>query len=197
MNADQVLQILQVCEKLKCTTRHCDSSSGRRESVAEHCWQMSLMAMLLEHRFRAEFPEADMHKVLQMCLIHDLGEAFTGDIPSFEKSGQDEAAEEALLLKWVSSFPQPERSQWEALYAEMTAQESIEAKIYKAMDKMEAVIQHNLSDIASWLPLEYALQRSYGQEEVRFSRCTRELNAAVDRMTEQKIARAEERPPLA
>ena len=39
---------------------------------------------------RDEFPEADMDKVIRMCIIHDLGEAFTGDIPTFEKTAEDE-----------------------------------------------------------------------------------------------------------
>ena len=39
------------------------------------------MAYLLQD----EFPDLDMNKVIKMCLIHDLGECFTGDIPIFEK----------------------------------------------------------------------------------------------------------------
>lgn len=80
MDVRQLLNALHVAERLKDTTRHCDTSGGRRESVAEHSWRLALMAYLM----RDEFPEADMDKVVQMCLIHDLGEAFTGDIPSFE-----------------------------------------------------------------------------------------------------------------
>ncbi len=30
-----------------------------------------------------EFPEADIDKVIQMCIFHDMGEAITGDIPAF------------------------------------------------------------------------------------------------------------------
>ena len=30
---------------------------------------------------RDEFPQADMDKVIRMCLIHDLGECFTGEHP--------------------------------------------------------------------------------------------------------------------
>ena len=82
MNPGKLLKILNVAEKLKCNTRHCYTSSGRHESVAEHCWRTALMAMLLE----SEFPQADMNKVIKMILIHDLGEAFTGDIPCFNKT---------------------------------------------------------------------------------------------------------------
>ena len=85
MEPAKLLDILSVAEKLKCNTRHSYTSSGRKESVAEHSWRLALMALLL----RDEFPEADMDRVLRMCIIHDLGEAFTGDIPAFEKSEGD------------------------------------------------------------------------------------------------------------
>ena len=80
MKPSELIDILAVAEKLKCNTRHCYTSSGRHESVAEHSWRISLMAMLLT----GEFPEADMNKVIRMCLIHDLGDAVTGDIPTLD-----------------------------------------------------------------------------------------------------------------
>ena len=88
MTPQEVLEILHVAERLKCNTRHCDTSTGRRESVAEHSWRLCLFAMLLEQE--PEFQSLDTDRVLRMCLIHDLGEAFTGDIPAFSKSAQDE-----------------------------------------------------------------------------------------------------------
>lgn len=183
MNPTELLKILKVAEKLKCNTRHCYTSSGRHESVAEHCWRTALMAMLIEN----EFPEADMNKVIKMILIHDLGEAFTGDIPTFEKTSKDEAKENNVLDEWVQTFPEPERSQWQELYREMNALETQEAKIYKALDKMEAVIQHDESDLSTWLPLEYDLQLQYGKENVQFSEYTKNLKAEIDKMTVAKI----------
>lgn len=179
----KLMEVLSVAEKLKCNTRHCYTSSGRHESVAEHCWRVSLMAMLLE----SEFPEADMNKVIKMCLIHDLGEAFTGDIPTFNKTDADETREENVLTEWVKTFPEPERENWLNLYEEMNALETTEAKIYKALDKMEAVIQHNESDISTWLPLEYDLQLTYGEEQVQFSEYMKSLKAEVNRITREKI----------
>jgi putative hydrolase of HD superfamily len=177
---------MPVAEKLKCNTRHSYTSSGRHESVAEHSWRIALMAMLVAN----EFPEADMNKVIRMCLIHDLGEAFTGDIPSFDKTAEDEKKEQNVLSDWVDSFPEPERTEWSALYAEMNAQETTEAKIYKALDKMEAVIQHDEADISTWIPLEYDLQFEYGKENVSFSAYMKELKAEVDKMTRDKINRS-------
>lgn len=184
MNPTELIKILNVAEKLKCNTRHCYTSSGRHESVAEHCWRTALMAMLLEK----EFPQADMNKVIKMILIHDLGEAFTGDIPCFEKSSNDEKKESRVLDDWVQTFPEPERTQWLELYAEMNALETQEAKIYKALDKMEAVIQHDESDLSTWLPLEYELQFKYGTENVQFSEYMINLKAEIDKITQNKIA---------
>lgn len=183
MNPGELLKILNVAEKLKCNTRHCYTSSGRHESVAEHCWRTALMAMLLE----SEFPQANMNKVIKMILIHDLGEAFTGDIPCFNKTSKDETNESNVLDDWVKTFPEPEQKQWLELYAEMNALETQEAKIYKALDKMEAVIQHDESDLSTWIPLEYELQFKYGLENVQFSDYMKNLKSEIDKITKSKI----------
>ena len=188
MTPQEVLEILHVAERLKCNTRHCDTSTGRRESVAEHSWRLCLFAMLLEQE--PEFRSLDTGRVLRMCLIHDLGEAFTGDIPAFSKSAQDEGREQALYEDWIAQFPPANRAQFQALLAEMTALATPEAKLYKALDKLEAVIQHNEASLDSWLPLEYDLQRTYGQEAVQFSPYLRALKAEIDRWTVEKIAAA-------
>ena len=144
MTPHELLTLLHTAEKLKDTTRHCDTSGGRRESVAEHSWRLTLMAFFL----RSEFPHLDMDKVMRMCLVHDLGECFTGDIPTFRKTAADEADEERQLLAWVDTLPAPYDAQMRALYREMAALETTEARIYKALDKFEAVIQHNESPVS-------------------------------------------------
>ena len=183
MQPTELLNILHTAEKLKDTTRHCDTSGGRRESVAEHSWRIALMAFFL----RDEFPRLDMDKVLQMCLIHDLGECFTGDIPSFLKSGGDEERERSALETWVASLPAPYSVELKTLYAEMDALETDEARLYKALDKLEAVIQHNEAPISTWLPREYALNLTYADENVAFSPYLTALREAVRDETKAKI----------
>ena len=180
MEARKLLDALLVAERLKDVPRHCYISGGRRESVAEHCWRVSLMAYLL----RDEFPEADMDKVIRMCLIHDLGEAFTGDIPTFEKTSADEAA---ALEAWVCSLPEPFAAEMAELYREMEERQTVEAKIYKALDGLEALIQHNESDLSTWLPLEYDLQKEYAHDRVEFSPYLKGLRQEVLQDTLKKI----------
>ena len=126
-----------------------------------------------------------------MCLIHDLGEAFTGDIPTFEKSDSDEKHEEQLLLQWTASLPEPFCTEMTALYQEMAARQTPESKLYKALDKLEAVIAHNESPISSWLPREYDLNLTYADEHVAFSPYLTALRAAIRRETEAKIEKGE------
>jgi len=183
MKNTELLEILAVAEKLKCNTRHSDTSSGRRESVAEHSWRLALMAMLLED----EFPDTDINKVIKMCLIHDLGEAFTGDIAAFLKTEKDTEIEDSVLENWVKGFPEFQRNEFLTLLSEMNALETKEAKLYKSLDKMEAVIQHNEADISSWLPLEYDLQLTYGEKEVQFSDYMIELRKRINQITLEKI----------
>ena len=190
MEPRALLDALHVAERLKDETRHCYTSGGRHESVAEHSWRITLMAYFL----RDEFPEADMDKVMRMCLVHDLGECFTGDIPSFNKTRQDEEKEESLLLAWVATLPEPYRAEMRALYAEMAARETVEARIYKALDNLEAVIQHNESDIKTWEDREYALNLTYGDDKVAFSPYLQSLRRAVREDTERKIEAAKREP---
>ena len=65
MEPEKLIETLAVAERLKDATRHCYTSRGRRESVAEHSWRITLMAYLVSD----EFPEADLEKLMKMCLI--------------------------------------------------------------------------------------------------------------------------------
>lgn len=188
MDTKKYLEILHTAEKLKNQTRHSYTSAGRHESVAEHSWRLTLMACFLER----DFPEADINKVIRMCIFHDIGEIFTGDIPAFEKKEAHERVEEEKINAWVRELPEPYDEELTALFLEMKELKTLEAKIYKALDKMEAVIQHNEADISTWLPLEYDLQLHYGEKEVQFSDFMRQLKAQVDEESREKIRRADQ-----
>ena len=188
MNAREYLEILHTAEKLKDTPRHCTTTNGRTESVAEHSWRVSLMAMLL----RREFPDADIDRVVDMCLIHDLGECFTGDIPTFEKTDSDRSVEDNLLDQWLTFLPEEISTYFKELYAEMEAQKTLESKIYKALDKLEALIQHNESPISTWSENEYELNKFYAFKEVEFSGWLKDLRVEILKDILDKIEDAQQ-----
>ncbi len=146
------------------------------------------MASLLRH----EFPDLDMDKVVNMCLIHDLGECFTGDIPAFVKTDADRKTEDALLEQWVKSLPEELSADISALYKEMETQETAEAKLYKALDKLEALIQHNESPLSTWSENEYELNKTYAFETVSFSKWLTDLREEILKDTIEKIEKESE-----
>lgn len=183
MTPKEFLEILHTTEKLKDATRHCTTSNRRTESVAEHSWRISLMAYML----KSEFKDVDMDRVVNMCLIHDLGECFTGDIPAFVKTDMDRKVEDSLLNNWVSSLPEELGNDMSDLYEEMEAQETKESKIYKALDKLEALIQHNESPIDTWSENEFELNKTYAFDTVAFSDWLTELRKEILSDTIRKI----------
>lgn len=183
MTPKEYLDIIHLAERLKDTIRHCTTSKGRPESVAEHSWRISLMAMLLAD----ELPGIDTSKVTAMCLIHDLGECFTGDIPVFKKTESDRETEDSLLKSWVKTLPPELSIRFSELYDEMNALETKEAKLYKALDKLEAVIQHNEAPIDTWAENEYELNKTYAFDCVGFSEWMKQLRECILEETIEKI----------
>ena len=141
------------------------------------------MAFLLKH----EFEDIDINKVVDMCLIHDLGECFTGDIPTFIKTDSDREVEDSLLNQWIKSLPVELSGEIANLYNEMDAQETKEAKLYKSLDKLEALIQHNESPIDTWSENEYELNKTYAFDTVSFSEWLTDLRKVILEDTLKKI----------
>lgn len=163
MDEEKVLQFLSLAEKLKCQTRHSWTTNGRQESVAEHVYRLMVFVWLLKD----EFPDCDMNRVMELALFHDMGEALTGDIPAFEKDKEDEKIEEEAQQRIADMLPEPYRARLSSIFKEVEEKETKESRLLQAMDKLEALIQHNEADLSTWLPLEYELQLTYGQEQTK------------------------------
>jgi len=186
MEKRSYIDFLNKIEKLKCNTRHSWTSTGRHESVAEHSWRLAVMALLCKD----EYPDLDMDKVIKMCLVHDFGEAVTGDIPAFLKTALDETEEKTAVDQLLSGLPEKLREEIAGLFAEMEARESDEAKLFKALDNMEALVSHNEAPISTWLPMEYEMNLVYGQENAAWSSWTKELRSNLKKDTQEKIQQA-------
>ena len=102
--------------------------------------------------------------------------------------GRHESVAERSWMAALKAFFH--RDEMPALYAEMTAREPVEAKIYKAIDNLEAVFQHNLSDLSTWIPHEYQLNQTYGTDKAAFSPYLTALRQELKKDTLQKIENA-------
>lgn len=156
----KILEVVNLGEKLKYELRHSWLSNGRQESVAEHTWRVSLMAMLLEPYLREEI---DTLKLLKMIIIHDLVEAEAGDIPAFDTltdpSVKDQKAirEVKAIKKIRDTLGGDLGHDFYNLWFEFEGKATYESKVANALDKLEAQIQHNESDISTWLEIEHQM----------------------------------------
>lgn len=108
------------------------------ESIAEHCFGVCVVAMILVDDLRAKGISIDGERVLRMAIVHDAAEAFTGDIPmpakTEELSEALEAAEDRLL---AGALPPAEL----ALWREAEDASTLEARVVKAADKVQMLVK--------------------------------------------------------
>lgn len=156
----KIMEIVKLGEKLKFEMRHSWLSNGRQESVAEHTWRVSLMAMLIEPYLKQK---VDTSRLLKMIIIHDLVEAEAGDIPAFDTM-DNHTAKEQKALNEIKSIERIRDTLGDFLgeevynlWFEFENKESYESKVANALDKLEAQIQHNEADISTWIDIEHKM----------------------------------------
>lgn len=134
------IAFLKEIEKFKTCERDCRTTgSGRPESDAEHSWHLAVFLMLLE----PVLVEIDFLKLIKMALIHDLPELYAGDTNPYRgDTANKEKKEKAAAKRLFSMLPDDLAGCFAALFNEYMAQESPEARIVKAADKLMPLIQN-------------------------------------------------------
>ena len=171
-----ILDFLRDSEKLKNTIRSAWTSDGRPESVAEHTWRLCLMSLIFEN----SFPDIDFSRLVKICIIHDLGEAIGGDIPApLQASIKDKSVQERHnLLKLLESLPGPLQNSIIELWDEYELAASPEAKIAKALDKIETILQHNQGKNPE--DFDYCFNLDYGKKYTGKNPLTAALRKIID-----------------
>lgn len=187
-----LLEFLRAAERLKTTYRSGFTSDGMRESVAEHTWRVCLMAMVLG----PEFPGLDVARLIRICVIHDLGEAIGGDVPAPEQArrlasdpsaakGPDERRD---LVSLLGALPDPARAEVLSLWDEYEAAATPEARLAKALDKLETILQHTQGDNPPGF--DYRFNLGYGRQYTADHPVIAGLREILDRETERRAGMA-------
>ena len=185
-----VLEFLRAAEGLKTATRSGWTSAGQPESVAEHTWRLCLMALVLH----PGFPDVDFARLIKICIIHDLGEVIGGDVPAPEqarRAGSKAADERRDLLQLLAPLPARLRDEITSLWDEYEAAESPEAKLAKALDKLETILQHTQGQNPA--EFDYRFNLTYGRRFTLDHPVLAALRALLDEETERRAR--ESAPP--
>lgn len=176
---DGILTFLRAAERLKTVVRSSWTSAGESESVAEHTWRLCLMAMLCYDRR----PDVDLLRLLKMCLIHDLGEALSGDVPApAQLAGSGKATQERTdLLELTQSLPPVLRQEIVELWDEYEAGSTLEGRLAKGLDKLETILQHTQGRNPPGF--DYAYNLTYGTRFTSTDPLLMEIRARLDKET--------------
>jgi putative hydrolase of HD superfamily len=187
-----ILEFLRAAERLKTVARSGWTSAGERESVAEHTWRLCLMAMLLYDRT----PGVDLARLLKMCLIHDLGEAISGDVPAPAQSdlAPKSERERADLVQLTASLPAVLQQEILHLWDEYEDATSSEGRLAKGLDKLETILQHSQGKNPE--EFDYAFNLGYGQRYTAADPILAALRARLDEDTARR-AKLSSNPTLA
>ncbi|UES53297.1 HD domain-containing protein [Roseibium aggregatum] len=174
-----LLDFFQAAEQLKDTLRSGTTTGGRPESTAEHSWRLALMVLL----FEPELKEVDLLKLLKLTLVHDLGEAISGDVPApLQTPGDDRQERERRdFLTLCEPLPGDVSGELSSLWDEYAAARTVEARLAKAFDKLETMLQHVL--MPRQAPSFYEFNLGYGRDRTDCSALTRQLREEVDELT--------------
>ena len=184
----RILEFLRAAERIKTVTRSGWTSTGRAESVADHTWRLCLLALVL----RPGLTEIDYARLLPMLVVHDLGEAIGGDIPAPEQAargGPKAEQERHDLLSLLAPLPSTVQADLLALWDEYEGARSPEARVAKALDKLETILQHNQGRNPE--DFDYRFNLAYGQQYTATHPLLATLRSLLDAETEARAQAAD------
>jgi putative hydrolase of HD superfamily len=113
------------------------------ESVAAHSFGVSVTAMLLADRCTTAGVTIDVEKLLRIALLHDWAETRVGDMPRtatlYFGSDARKQAETAAFADIVN--PVDANGSYANLYDDYERRRSLEARLVKAADVLDLLIQ--------------------------------------------------------
>jgi len=187
-----ILKVLELAERLKFELRHSYTSSGRQESVAEHCWRMSLMAVLIEPLLKQK---VDTTRLLKMIIVHDLVEAEAKDTSALDilrdpaLGLQKQEKEKQAIENLRDELKDTNGKEIYELFYEFEDKQTYEAKVANALDKLEVQLQHNHADFSTWEVIEYDMTFMM-DKHVLFDDTLCELKRQIENQAEQKMRNA-------
>lgn len=183
MELEKYVAFIQEAEKLKSVVRTAWTSTKRRESTAEHSWRLALFAGVLV----GSDSSYDQTKILMMCLIHDIGEIYEGDISAATNPDKDDKyeMEYRAAQKVFSLLPFELAVKMMDIWIEYNNNATPEARLVKALDKAETILQHNQGDNPD--DFDYAFNLEYGKEYFEDKDMLKQLRSIIDEETMGKL----------
>ena len=107
------------------------------ESVADHSYSMSIMAMII-----SDLGNYDSEKILKMVLLHDLAESKIGDFtPGQISKDEKEKIENQAFREIIEKLPNSIKLEYAEIWKEYQNQISVESQFVHQIDRLEMALQ--------------------------------------------------------
>ena len=107
------------------------------ESVADHTYMMSVMAMIL-----SDIKNLNTEKIIKMSILHDWAESKIGDFMPGEVTYEEKnKLEEKAMISILSNLPDKLQSDYHSIWKDYNNNLSLESKFVHQLDKLEMILQ--------------------------------------------------------
>ena len=107
------------------------------ESVADHTYMMSVMAMVL-----SDMKNMDTEKIIKMTVLHDWAESKIGDFMPDEITNEEKhELEEKAMSEILSELPDSLSQNYNTVWNDYITISSIESRFVHELDKLEMALQ--------------------------------------------------------
>lgn len=145
---DRVSEFLLELDKLKSVNRRTYINGGERvENSAEHSWHLAVACWAFAELLKDDF---DLLKLLQLALVHDLGEIDAGDTFLYGSARSNSHVAERECVKRLESHSGNTISSLTAIWEEQETGLSRESKLLKVIDRLLPFLHNMTSEGRAW-----------------------------------------------
>jgi putative hydrolase of HD superfamily len=173
---EKQLEFLREADKAKSVFRNTILLDGSRsENDAEHSWHMAICAMLFVEYLNQ--PISDMAGLMQMIMLHDVIEIYSGDTFAYSSSdilSTQREREEAAADKLFSILPEDQAIEFRALWDEFETGSSPESKCARLVDTFMPVYHNYSTQGKKWRELGVTKEKVLNKVEF-MKTCSNEI----------------------
>ncbi len=148
--AARLVAFLERADALKYIERVTLLADGsRRENSAEHSWHAALYALVLAGELSVP---VDVGRTLALLVVHDLVEIGAGDTYAYDEAGKagQREREERAADELYGLLPPDVARELRALWDEFEADETAEARLAHAVDRLQPLVQNLATEGRTW-----------------------------------------------
>ena len=144
----QIAEFVLQFDGLKSVNRRTYINGGERvENSAEHSWHLALACWAFAELLKDDF---DLLKLIQLALVHDLGEIDAGDTFLYGSARSTAHVEERKCVNRLASHAGNPIANLVDVWEEQEAGQTKEAKLLKVVDRLLPFLHNMTSEGRAW-----------------------------------------------